>query len=292
MLSMIGKSMIQVIKSYGLIHVAVYYICLVYESYWWSKDKFERRNLSLYCFLTKSQSFCLTNEDSRARCEGEGLLTQRQREQLTFLLSWHPRRNPLSFPPSYFLCVSVHPSDSPSLCFSFPFLLFIHFTSWSQPSFLLSSILTSVSPSQRTLYLCVTFSEMLPLTVHGYHPALTSSCSWSMHILSPARERGSKGRQQSQRQPLLQLLGDPHEDQATHLRICRGPRSSLCMLFDWWFSLGTHKPRLVDSVGLLMVSLTPLPFLSTPTILFHRSPRECCLIFGCRSLHLFPSGSG
>jgi hypothetical protein len=42
---------------------------------------------------------------------------------------------------------------------------------------------------------------------------------------------------QSQRHPLLQLLRDPHEDQAEHvLQVCSGPRSSACMHIDWWFS--------------------------------------------------------
>ena len=34
---------------------------------------------------------------------------------------------------------------------------------------------------------------------------------------SPDRGRGSSGRQQSQRQSLLQLLGESHEDQVEHL---------------------------------------------------------------------------
>ena len=55
---------------------------------------------------------------------------------------------------------------------------------------------------------------------------------------TPARGRRFYVRQQSQRYPLIQLLVDPHEDQATHmLQMCMGPRSSPYMLFVWWLSL-------------------------------------------------------
>jgi hypothetical protein len=55
------------------------------------------------------------------------------------------------------------------------------------------------------------------------------------------------------------MLGDLHEDQASHLlQMAIGPRSSLWMLFCWWFSIcETHRPRLVYSLVLLVVSLTP-----------------------------------
>ena len=50
---------------------------------------------------------------------------------------------------------------------------------------------------------------------------------------SPIRGKGSKYRQQSQRQTLFQMLGDLHEDQAAHLlQMCRGD----LMLFSWSFS--------------------------------------------------------
>lgn len=149
---MLVKKVIQIIKSFWLVLQWFNYICLVFESYWWSKDKFERWNLSLYCcFLTKSQSFCFINEDSRARCEGESLLTQKQREHPADLppllisqkefLSQNTSFKP-NVPSSYFLCVFVQHPDS-LLLFS---LLFIHFISGSQPSFLPSPTLTYQSP--------------------------------------------------------------------------------------------------------------------------------------------------
>jgi hypothetical protein len=49
------------------------------------------------------------------------------------------------------------------------------------------------------------------------------------------------------------------EDQAAHLlQMCEGPRSSPCMLFGWWFiSVNLTGPRLVDSLGFPVESLTP-----------------------------------
>lgn len=42
------------------------------------------------------------------------------------------------------------------------------------------------------------------------------------------------GRQQTQKQPLLQLLGNTHENQDAHLlHMWNGSRSSLCSLFGW-----------------------------------------------------------
>ena len=52
---------------------------------------------------------------------------------------------------------------------------------------------------------------------------------------SPARRRGSKDSQKSQKQPPLQLLRDLYEDQAAYqLQMCREPRSSPWVLFGWW----------------------------------------------------------
>ena len=52
-----------------------------------------------------------------------------------------------------------------------------------------------------------------------------------------------------------------------------------------WAPLG---PRLVDSVGFLVVSLTPLAPSSPSSARFP----GLCLMFGCGSLHLFPSVAG
>lgn len=49
-------------------------------------------------------------------------------------------------------------------------------------------------------------------------------------------------------------------------------------------SVSPHVPRLVDSVGFLVVPLTPTTLLS----LFCRVPK-LFLMFSCGSLHLFPS---
>ena len=121
---------------------------------------------------------------------------------------------------------------------------------------------------------------------HSYQTVLLSEVPGGLSSFSPtetrqgssARRKGSKGRQQSQRQPTLQLLGDPHEDQASHLlHRCRGPTFSPCRIFGWWVRLGEpHEPRLVDSVYHLVLSLTPPTpsIFSSPT---HKTPQLCLL---------------
>ena len=74
---------------------------------------------------------------------------------------------------------------------------------------------------------------------HGYQPALAYQVAVrpgaSSPIVarqgSPVRDKGPKGRQWSQRQPLFLLLGVPHEDSdAQLLSMCQDPRSIPCML--------------------------------------------------------------
>lgn len=66
---------------------------------------------------------------------------------------------------------------------------------------------------------------------HHVSGGLSSSSPTEVRQGSPVRVTGSTGRQQSQRRPSFQLLGDPHEDRAAHLlHMCGGPRSTLCML--------------------------------------------------------------
>ena len=95
-------------------------------------------------------------------------------------------------------------------------------------------------------------------------------------------EERLKGRQQSQRQPLFQLLGHSHEGQSAYwLRMCwglgKGTRSSPCKLFGWWFSLcWAHGPKLVDSVDLLVMSSSLQgPLNLSP--LFHKTPQSLTL---------------
>lgn len=106
-------------------------------------------------------------------------------------------------------------------------LFFIHVTSQSQSSFppllhvSLSQIPSPITP-------CPSPQRRSPLMYLPYYPGTSSSLPTEAQPGSP----GSSGWQQSQRQPRLQLLGSPHEDQAARLlQICRSPRSSPCILF-------------------------------------------------------------
>jgi len=77
-----------------------------------------------------------------------------------------------------------------------------------------------------------------PSPAHRVTAGLGTSSPTEARQGSPVMGMKSTGRQQSQEQRLPQLLRDPHEDQAAHLLHMFGkPRSSLCWLFGWWFSL-------------------------------------------------------
>ena len=111
-----------------------------------------------------------------------------------------------------------------------PSFLFIHlFTLYLDESFpcLRSSQLLppSSSPSMSPPFLL-----REEKTSHGCKPTLAyqvviglgTSSSTEARQGCPIKGKESKGRQQSQRQPLLLLLEVPHEDQAIHLlQICR-----------------------------------------------------------------------
>ena len=90
---------------------------------------------------------------------------------------------------------------------------------------------------------------------HGYQPTLAYQFAvglgTSSHIVARqgilVQGKGSKGRQQSQIQPLLLLLGVPHEDWAAHLLyMCWGSTSIPCMLSVWWFSLCGYLPPVAN----------------------------------------------
>lgn len=103
---------------------------------------------------------------------------------------------------------------------------------------------------------------------------------------SPVRRRGSNGRQQNQRQHPLQLLRDPHEDQAAHL-LQMWPRSRPGMLFGWWFSLcellwAQVSWHFRSSCGFFDPSCS----LNSTSQLFHKTQSSTsCLTVG---LYLFP----
>lgn len=129
--------------------------------------------------------------------------------------------------------------------------LFIHFPSLSQPpptSLPRPTLRPPPSPLPYTPHFPSLRRRRVTIPPPPYQPALEhwvasglkESSSGEADQGGPAKGKGSEGKQQhlSQRQPLLQLLKDSHENQATHLiYMCRGPRSSLWMLFGWWFNL-------------------------------------------------------
>jgi hypothetical protein len=126
------------------------------------------------------------------------------------------------------------------LCFSIN--LFIHLTSWLQlplPPFL------SVSPLLiPPLFTPTLLLREVPTPWVAAHSG-TSSWSRTKHILLQLRlnqavqvGEGDLMAGTESKTALFQLLGDPHEDQVTHLlQIYKEPRISPLILFNWWFSL-------------------------------------------------------
>jgi len=85
----------------------------------------------------------------------------------------------------------------------------------------------------------------------------------------PFREMGSPDKQQSQRQTLLLLLGDPHEDQTAHLiNACGDPRyHHVHSLVGGSVSGRPQGSRLVNSEGLPVESLSSSGPLVLPPML-------------------------
>lgn len=114
---------------------------------------------------------------------------------------------------------------------------FIYFSSLCMPIMITALFLLS---SQSDLY---TFLPPLPPPLLlGHHPILGHLGPAELGTYSPigypqvvqVGGMGSNSREQKQRQPLLHLIGSPHEGEAAHLlQMCKGSRSSFCMLPSW-----------------------------------------------------------
>lgn len=104
--------------------------------------------------------------------------------------------------------------------------------------------------SPNPLYIACPYSPSLHLWEgegsFGYHPALAHQITAELGTSPPTEDKqcgpviktGSTGRQQILRNPQFQLLRDRHEDQTAHLlHICRGSKSSPCLLYGGQFCL-------------------------------------------------------
>ena len=82
----------------------------------------------------------------------------------------------------------------------------------------------------------------------------------------------------------MALDRDTHGDHAAHLlHICRGPRPNTWMLHGCGsISVSTHGPGLVDSIGLLVVSLIPL----APSVLLSILTEDSLSCYWCLAMAL------
>lgn len=96
---------------------------------------------------------------------------------------------------------------------------------------------SSLSPYSHSLFLLLVRKGEAS---HGYQAALEyqvkvrqgTSFLIKARRGNPVGRKGAKGRQSSQRWPLLQLLLVPQEDKAAQLlHMCKGPSSVPCMLY-------------------------------------------------------------
>lgn len=117
---------------------------------------------------------------------------------------------------------------------------------------------------------------------HEHQPALAgTSFSIEDRQGSPVRGKGSNGRHQNQRHPLLLLLGISYEDPiAQLLHMCRGPRSGPCMLSGWCFSLCKTLWAHVSWFCSSPCGIFDLPgYFNLSSLSPMRSPK-LCLMFG------------
>lgn len=128
--------------------------------------------------------------------------------------------------------------------FSFLLIFIIHLTSWVAaplsfpiPFQIFTNLLSPLSLPFLLREGDALMHENLPWNPPWCSQTKKSSPTEARHS-SPASRKGSKGLCQSQRYPLLLLLGDPHDVQTAHLLFMyRGSKSISCMLFGQWFSV-------------------------------------------------------
>jgi hypothetical protein len=109
----------------------------------------------------------------------------------------------------------------------------------------------------------------------GYLLTLVLQVSVRLGVSSPTEARqGSPARTNHTQATAfgiapLQLFGTHMKTKLNICYICEGrPRSSLCLIFGWWFSLWEPQgSRLVDSVGLPVEFLSPLGAAILPSML-------------------------